>query len=491
MFRRVAAGSPRRPADGRARLRREDASACAPDRGRGCARDQRLHGLTPAEGGWRVVVVDGAEELNQTSANALLKILEEPPPRAVLLLVCAAPGRLLPTIRSRCRRLRLDPLPERTGWTGCWRSICRSGAGRTRPAGDGGRRLARPGAAAGGGGGAGDRRPGRRGAGRAARTAASRGYAVADTLARSETAFSTSWTCCAPGSPRRCATRCAGAPIRNSRAWLRCVRLMPGASVWHGLTAAAGRDRAVRPGQAPGDRRRPRDAQRKNVMKPEFYVTTPIYYVNGAPHIGHAYTSIAADVMARFKRLDGFDVFFLTGTDEHGQKVEQAARDGGRRSADLYRQDLRRFSGHDATRWACRTTTGSAPPRSGTRSPAPNCGGGSRRRGDIYLGHYEGWYAVRDEAFYDEDELTTRPDGSKVGAERRAGGVGEGAFVFLPPVRLAGQAAETVRRTSRLHPAGRPPQRGHELRARRAARPVDQPHHVQLGHPGAGRARAT
>jgi DNA polymerase-3 subunit delta' len=68
--------------------------------------------LTPAEGGWRVAVVDGAEDLNQASANALLKILEEPPQRAMLLLVCAAPGRLLPTIRSRCRRLRLAPLPE-------------------------------------------------------------------------------------------------------------------------------------------------------------------------------------------------------------------------------------------------------------------------------------------------------------------------------------------------------------------------------------------
>ncbi|WP_428535107.1 DNA polymerase III subunit delta' [Rhodopila sp.] len=68
--------------------------------------------LTPAEGGWRVVVVDGAEELNQASANALLKILEEPPPRAMLLLVCSAPGRLLPTIRSRCRRLRLTPLAD-------------------------------------------------------------------------------------------------------------------------------------------------------------------------------------------------------------------------------------------------------------------------------------------------------------------------------------------------------------------------------------------
>jgi DNA polymerase-3 subunit delta' len=70
--------------------------------------------LTPAEGGWRVVVVDGAEDMNQASANALLKILEEPPPRAILLLVCASPGRLLPTIRSRCRRLRLTPLADET-----------------------------------------------------------------------------------------------------------------------------------------------------------------------------------------------------------------------------------------------------------------------------------------------------------------------------------------------------------------------------------------
>src|SRR3978361_2404714 len=64
-------------------------------------------------------------------------------------------------------------------------------------------------------------------------------------------------------------------------------------------------------------------------MTQSFYITTPIYYVNGAPHIGHAYTSIAADVLARFKRLDGHDVFFLTGTDEHGQKVEKAAAAAG------------------------------------------------------------------------------------------------------------------------------------------------------------------
>jgi DNA polymerase III subunit delta' len=70
-----------------------------------------LH-LTPAEGGWRVVIVDGAEEMNRNGANALLKVLEEPPPRALLLLVCSAAGRLLPTIRSRCRRLRLGPLDD-------------------------------------------------------------------------------------------------------------------------------------------------------------------------------------------------------------------------------------------------------------------------------------------------------------------------------------------------------------------------------------------
>ncbi len=70
--------------------------------------------LTPAEGGWRIVVVDGADEMNRNAGNALLKILEEPPPRALLLLVAHSPGRLLPTIRSRCRRLPLAPLPPAT-----------------------------------------------------------------------------------------------------------------------------------------------------------------------------------------------------------------------------------------------------------------------------------------------------------------------------------------------------------------------------------------
>ena len=148
-------------------------------------------------------------------------------------------------------------------------------------------------------------------------------------------------------------------------------------------------------------------------MSKRFYLTTPIYYVNGAPHIGHAYTSVAADVMARFKRLDGYDVFFLTGTDEHGQKVEQAARAAGVDpqtfvdgvSADF--RDMTAKMGISNDDWI--RTTDERHKRS--------CAELWRRiaaNGHIYLGHYEGWYAVRDEAFYDEDELTTKPDGTKV-----------------------------------------------------------------------------
>ncbi len=148
-------------------------------------------------------------------------------------------------------------------------------------------------------------------------------------------------------------------------------------------------------------------------MTRRFFLSTPIYYVNGAPHIGHAYTSIAADVMARWQRLDGADVFFLTGTDEHGQKVERAAQDAGvepqafvdRVSADFRDMADRMGVSYDAF---IRTT-----------EPAHKAGVQAlwrrlRESGDIFLDHYEGWYAVRDEAFYGEDELVTRADGTRV-----------------------------------------------------------------------------
>jgi methionyl-tRNA synthetase len=148
-------------------------------------------------------------------------------------------------------------------------------------------------------------------------------------------------------------------------------------------------------------------------MTERLYVTTPIYYVNGAPHIGHAYTSIAADVMARWARLEGRDVFFLTGTDEHGQKVEKAARDAGlapQAFADGVSAQFRAVADAlDVSYDDFIRTTEDRHKRACTvlweRIAA---------KGDIYLGEYEGWYAVRDEDFYGEDELTVLADGTRI-----------------------------------------------------------------------------
>ncbi len=147
--------------------------------------------------------------------------------------------------------------------------------------------------------------------------------------------------------------------------------------------------------------------------RPTYYVTTPIYYVNDAPHIGHAYTTLACDVLARFKRLDGFDVKFLTGTDEHGQKVEKSAEAAGKDPqtfTDEVSQNFRdladfmNFSHDDFIR----TTEA---------RHIQSCQAIWKKlvdAGDIYLGAYAGWYAVRDEAFYGEEELTKQPDGSRI-----------------------------------------------------------------------------
>ncbi len=144
-----------------------------------------------------------------------------------------------------------------------------------------------------------------------------------------------------------------------------------------------------------------------------FYITTPIYYVNDKPHIGSAYTTLACDTLARFKRLDGFDVFFLTGTDEHGQKVYKAAQAAGvdpQAFTDKVSQNFRdlapllNFTNDDFIR------TTEARHKEGCRVLWEKM----KENGDIYLGKYSGWYAVRDEAFYAEDELRDGPEGKKI-----------------------------------------------------------------------------
>jgi methionyl-tRNA synthetase len=144
--------------------------------------------------------------------------------------------------------------------------------------------------------------------------------------------------------------------------------------------------------------------------KPRFYVTTPIFYPNGVPHIGHAYTTLATDVLARFARLDGKDVFFLTGTDEHGLKMRQTAEAEGitpRALADRNSQRFREMmvalniSQDDFIR----TTE----PRH--YRAAQEIWRRMKAAGDIYLDTYTGWYSVRQEAYFDESETTLGEDG--------------------------------------------------------------------------------
>lgn len=148
-------------------------------------------------------------------------------------------------------------------------------------------------------------------------------------------------------------------------------------------------------------------------MAEKFYLTTPLYYVNDVPHIGHAYTTIAADVLARYKRLKGFDVHFLTGTDEHGQKVWKAAEAAGKTPQQFVDTIVGRFK--DA--WQklgityddfIRTTE----PRHEKAVQA--IFSKLLKQGDIYKGEYEGWYCVPCETFWAEGELKEDMEGRKL-----------------------------------------------------------------------------
>jgi methionyl-tRNA synthetase len=150
--------------------------------------------------------------------------------------------------------------------------------------------------------------------------------------------------------------------------------------------------------------------------KPKFYITTAISYPNGVPHIGHAYEAIATDAIARFERLDGKDVFFLTGTDEHGLKMKQTALKEGLSPRALADRNSARFREMVAVLGLSnddfiRTTE----PRH--YRACEELWKRMQENGDIYLGRYAGWYSVRDEAFYSENETTVGTDGVRVGPQ--------------------------------------------------------------------------
>jgi len=150
--------------------------------------------------------------------------------------------------------------------------------------------------------------------------------------------------------------------------------------------------------------------------KPQFYLTTAISYPNGAPHIGHAYELIASDAIARFKRLDGFDVFFLTGTDEHGQKMLQTAQKEGIEVRALADRNAANFKNMAQALNASnddfiRTT------EERHRLSCQAIWKRMEEARDIYLATYAGWYSVRDEAYYTEAETTVGTDGVRRGPQ--------------------------------------------------------------------------
>tara|TARA_B100001121_G_scaffold299069_1_gene307405 strand:- start:413 stop:1006 length:594 start_codon:yes stop_codon:yes gene_type:complete len=147
-------------------------------------------------------------------------------------------------------------------------------------------------------------------------------------------------------------------------------------------------------------------------MDKNFFITTPIYYPSGKPHMGHAYSSIIADFFARFKKIDGFDVLFLTGTDEHGLKIQRAAEKEGVEPQTLCDQisetfrDLSKIlnlSNNDFIR-----TTEIRHKKS-----VQYLWNELVKNDEIYLSKYSGWYSVSDEAFYNEDEIE-EVDGKKI-----------------------------------------------------------------------------
>lgn len=148
------------------------------------------------------------------------------------------------------------------------------------------------------------------------------------------------------------------------------------------------------------------------MSKEKFYITTPIFYPNGVPHIGHAYTAMACDALARFHRLDNKDVFFLTGTDEHGLKMQQTAEKEGitalelaTKNADIFRDlwSALNISNDDFIRTTEKRHHDSVQELWKRIAGANN--------GDIYLDKYSGWYSVRQEGYFDEKETTVGDDG--------------------------------------------------------------------------------
>ncbi len=141
-------------------------------------------------------------------------------------------------------------------------------------------------------------------------------------------------------------------------------------------------------------------------MNKNFYITTPIYYPSAKPHMGHAYSSIIADFFSRFKMIDGYNVYFLTGTDEHGLKIQRAA-ESKKMDPQLFCDEISKTF-KDLTKILNLSNTDFIRTTEDRhKDSVQNLWNMLEKNGDIYLSKYSGWYSVSDEAFYNEDEITT------------------------------------------------------------------------------------
>jgi methionyl-tRNA synthetase len=147
--------------------------------------------------------------------------------------------------------------------------------------------------------------------------------------------------------------------------------------------------------------------------KTPFYITTAISYPNGPPHIGHAYEAVATDAIARFMRLDGYDVFFLTGTDEHGQKMQQTAAKEGLTARQLRDRNVPLFE-KMVDRLNCSNDDFIHTTEERHHRASQAIWQAMEKNGDIYLDKYAGWYSVRDEAYYAEDETQLNEHGKRI-----------------------------------------------------------------------------
>ena len=171
-----------------------------------------------------------------------------------------------------------------------------------------------------------------------------------------------------------------------------------------GSTASGIKDAKAGAASTPRVAKSPAPPERKS-----FYITTAIAYPNGVPHIGHAYEAIATDALARFQRLDGKDVFFLTGTDEHGLKMVQAAEQEKLPTLDVATRNAARFKEMDERLNISFDRFIRTSEEQHHRS-SKEIWQRMAANGDIYLDSYAGWYSVRDEAYYAEDETVVGDD---------------------------------------------------------------------------------